>query len=87
MYLACEAHDVPLQSYSNLISIGYDKTYIRCEPGFFCSFSFFIFLISSHWQFFGQKITKSFKFTLENQKFGTIFLREKNSGADPLLFP
>jgi hypothetical protein len=42
MYLAWEAHDVHLQS-SNLISIGYNKTYIRCEPGFFSLFSFFFF--------------------------------------------
>lgn len=37
----CEAHDVHLQS-SNLISIGYNKTYIGYEPGFFPLFFSFL---------------------------------------------
>jgi len=55
MYLACEAHGVPLQS-SNLISIG-GAHHSNMNQGFFSLFSSF-FLISSHWQFFCEKIHK-----------------------------
>lgn len=85
MYLACEAHDMPLQS-SNLISIGYNKTYIRCEPGFFSLFfSFFWYQVIGN--FF---VKKSQTHSNSHQKIKSLeqyFLREKNTGADPLLFP
>jgi hypothetical protein len=86
MYLAYEAHDMPLQS-SNLICIGYNITYIRCEPWFFSPF-FFFFLISSYWQFFLQKNHKLIQIhTRKSKVWELYFLREKNTGADPLLVP
>ncbi len=88
MYLACEAHDVHLQS-STLISIGYNTKHILgVNQGFFLFF-WFIFLISSHWQ---KKLWKNHKLiqihTRKSKVWNyIIFLRGKKTGADPLLFP